>query len=128
MAVLNQQSIQSPIDGLVLERRLSSGEYAFDQAPILVLVEVNPLNVEVYLPITTLPTIRAGTTASVRLTAPLSGDFTAIVEVVDSVFDARSGTYGVRLKLPNPEHSIPAGIRCEVVFPDQKQVSDANAH
>ena len=128
MAILDQRSIRSPIDGLVLERRLSGGEYAFDQAPILVLVEVNPLNVEVYLPITSLPRIHAGTSASVRLATPLSGDYTAIVEVVDAVFDARSGTYGIRLKLPNPEYSIPAGLRCEVEFPDQTQGSGANAH
>jgi RND family efflux transporter MFP subunit len=126
MAILNQRSIRSPIDGLVVERKLSGGEYAFDQAPILVLAEMNPLNVEVYLPITSLPKIRTGTSASVRLAAPLAGDYTAVVEVVDAVFDARSGTYGVRLKLPNPEYSIPAGLRCEVEFPDQEQVSDAN--
>jgi len=118
VAVLDQRTIRSPIDGLVLERKLSGGEYAFDQAPILVLAEVNPLNVEVYLPVTSLRQVRPGTSALVRLAPPLSGDYTAVVEVVDTVFDARSGTYGVRLKLPNPDYSIPAGVRCEVEFPD----------
>lgn len=83
-----------------------------------VLAEVNPLNVEVYLPVTSLEMVHAGTTAFVHLTSPLSGDYTAIVEVVDIVSDARSGTYGVRLKLPNPEYRTPAGVRCEVEFPD----------
>jgi RND family efflux transporter MFP subunit len=127
VAVLEQRTIRSPIDGLVLERKLSGGEYAFDQAPILVLAEVNPLNVEVYLPVTSLRQVRAGTSALVRLAPPLSGDYTAVVEVVDTVFDARSGTYGVRLNLPNPDYSIPAGLRCEVEFPDQT-LSDATVH
>jgi multidrug efflux pump subunit AcrA (membrane-fusion protein) len=38
------------------------------------------------------------------------------VIVVDPVVDAASGTFGVRLELPNPEHAIPAGLKCRVRF------------
>jgi membrane fusion protein, multidrug efflux system len=34
--------------------------------------------------------------------------------VVDKLIDAASGTFGVRLQLPNPNHKIPAGIKCSV--------------
>jgi RND family efflux transporter MFP subunit len=119
VAILNQRSIRSPIDGLVVERRLSAGEYAYEQAPILVVAEVDPLNVEVYLPITFFPKIRTGTIASVRPADPIGGEYVAAVETVDTVFDARSGTFGIRLKLPNPGYRIPAGLRCEVEFPEK---------
>jgi RND family efflux transporter MFP subunit len=117
VASLNQRSVRSPIDGVVVERKLAAGEYAYDQAPILTLAEVDPLNVEVYLPIAFFPKIRAGLIATVRPSDPVGGEYRAAVEIVDTVFDARSGTFGVRLKLPNPEHRIPAGLRCEVDFP-----------
>ena len=39
-----------------------------------------------------------------------------IVTVVDQVFDAASGTIGVRLELPNPGYAIPAGLKCQVRF------------
>ena len=117
VASLNQRSVRSPIDGVVVERKLAAGEYAYDQAPILTLAEVDPLNVEVYLPIALFPKIRAGLIATVRPSDPVGGEYRAAVEIVDTVFDARSGTFGVRLKLPNPEHRIPAGLRCEVDFP-----------
>jgi hypothetical protein len=55
--------------------------------------------------------------------APLGGSYRAVVEVVDPVIDAASGTFGVRLRLPNPDHSIPAGIHCNVEWPGDKQVS-----
>ena len=55
VASLNQRSVRSPIDGVVVERKLAAGEYAYDQAPILTLAEVDPLNVEVYLPIAFFP-------------------------------------------------------------------------
>jgi hypothetical protein len=38
------------------------------------------------------------------------------VTVVDRMLDAASGTFGVRLVLPNPDLLLPAGIPCKVVF------------
>jgi multidrug efflux pump subunit AcrA (membrane-fusion protein) len=46
----------------------------------------------------------------------LPGSFSAKVAVVDRVIDAASGTFGVRLRLPNPGNRIPAGIKCSVQF------------
>jgi len=40
----------------------------------------------------------------------------AVVTVVDQVFDAASGTIGVRLELANPGYRIPAGLKCQVRF------------
>jgi hypothetical protein len=34
------------------------------------------------------------------------------------VADAASGTYGVRLELPNPGNRVPAGLKCKVRFTD----------
>jgi hypothetical protein len=33
------------------------------------------------------------------------------------VVDAASGTFGVRLVMPNPGGKIPAGVKCRVTFP-----------
>ena len=33
------------------------------------------------------------------------------------MFDSASGTFGVRLELPNAAAKLPAGIRCKVDFP-----------
>ena len=34
--------------------------------------------------------------------------------LVDPMGDAGSGTFGARLSLPNPDHLIPAGMKCRV--------------
>lgn len=47
---------------------------------------------------------------------PVGGVHKAVVTVVDQVFDAASGTIGVRLELPNPDYAIPAGLKCQVRF------------
>jgi hypothetical protein len=38
------------------------------------------------------------------------------VDVVDRTIDAASGTFGVRLLLPNPGNRIPAGVKCRARF------------
>jgi multidrug efflux pump subunit AcrA (membrane-fusion protein) len=47
---------------------------------------------------------------------PLKGTFKATVRIVDKVVDSASGTFGVRLDLPNPKGDIPAGVKCRVTF------------
>jgi len=46
----------------------------------------------------------------------LQGRYPASVTVVDSIFDAASGMFGVRLEMKNRKASIPGGIRCRVEF------------
>lgn len=46
----------------------------------------------------------------------MGGRYEASVKVVDRVIDAASGTFGVRLQLPNPGYRVPAGVKCRVRF------------
>ncbi len=114
--VVKRLIIRSPVDGVVVERFLSSGEYVEDQ-PILKLAQIHPLNVEVILPVKHYHLIKTGMRATVKPEAPIGGQYTAEVKVIDKVIDAASGTFGVRLELPNPNHHVPAGLKCKVVFP-----------
>lgn len=115
-AVLDERTVTSPIDGVVLERTMSPGEYRHDQASVVTLVELDPLYVETYLPKAYFGQIALGRTGSVTLEAPLGTTHPATVSVVNSVIDAASGTFGVRLTLPNGDFSIPAGLRCALSF------------
>ena len=114
--VVRQRQLRSPLDGVVVERLLLPGEYRNEQSPILTLAQIDPLRVEVFVPTSHYGRIRTGSIAKVHPEQPLGGEYEATVKVVDRVLDAASGTFGVRLELPNPTLSIPAGIRCRVVF------------
>ncbi len=114
--LLRQRQILSPVDGVVTERTLGPGEFVNDQAHILTIAEMDPLRVETYLPLSFYGHIKVGDTAEVLPEAPVGGSYQAKVAVVDQVFDAASGTIGVRLELPNPELRLPAGIHCRVHF------------
>ncbi len=119
--VLGQRTLRSPIDGTVVERLLEVGEYQNEQSPILKIAMTNPLRVEAFLPTPVYGRIRKGEPAEVRPEQPFGGTFFATVTVVDRVLDAASGTFGVRLALPNPELLLPGGLRCKIRFPGQSE-------
>jgi membrane fusion protein, multidrug efflux system len=119
---LELKQIRSPIEGVVIERKLSAGEYIYEQTSIMTIAQLDPLNVELVLPQDRYGLIHIGETGTVHPAAPVGGAYKAVVEVVDPVIDAASGTFGVRLRLANPDHLIPAGIHCSVDWPNDKQV------
>lgn len=115
--LLAMRTIRSPINGLVVQRLTKPGEFATTnlKEPILKLAEVDPLYVEVVLPAAMLNKVKRGDRAEVRPEMP-EIKATARVTVVDRVMDAASGTFGVRLELPNPGNQIPAGAKCRARF------------
>jgi RND family efflux transporter MFP subunit len=114
--VLKRMTIRSPITGVVMERFLSPGEYVQDQ-PVLKLAQIDPLYVEVFAPVEIFGSIKMGMQAKVLPETPIGGSYTAKVVIVDRVVDAASGTFGVRLEIPNQKYQLPAGLKCVVVFP-----------
>jgi len=116
--VVAQREIKSPVPGIVVDVLLRPGELTSSNQkdPILKLMQVDPLNVELILPTANFGKIKAGQRAYVMPEAPVGGKYVARVEVVDPVFDAASGTFGVRLTLPNPDRKIPAGLKCRARF------------
>ena len=117
-AVLSRRHITSPISGVVTERLMTPGEVV-DEEVILRIAQIDPLSVEVILPATRFGSIQVG--SKVAVTPEIPGDqvHVASVALVDRVIDAASGTFGVRLDLPNPDLAIPGGLHCEVEFLDE---------
>lgn len=115
-AQLERRTIRAPISGYIAARGLSAGEYVDQNAAIVTLVSLDPLRVETFLPVSYWQQVQPGMVAQVTLDEPVAGTHPAIVSVVDRVFDAASGTFGVRLDLSNPAGALPAGQRCTVAF------------
>lgn len=113
-AQLDLRIIRSPFNGLVFERLMSGGEFVRQDSAIFTLVQLNPLYVEAYVGVGEWNRLRIGASATVSLDAPIGGSYPAKVTVIDHVFDAASGTFGIRLELPNPDNRLPAGQRCKV--------------
>ena len=112
---LAMRTVVSPLNGVVTKRFVSPGEY-IGVDPLLTIARIDTLHVEVIVPVERFGSIAPGMTAEVRPESPVGGAYTARVTIVDKVIDAASGTFGVRLELPNPSLRLPAGLKCRVRF------------
>ena len=114
-ARLARRVIRSPIDGVVVSRLAMPGEFV-DERPLLSLAQLDPLRVEVLMPAEMFGRIQPDMRALVAPEIGGDSDLTATVTAVDRLVDAASGTFRVRLQLPNPEQRIPGGLKCSVRF------------
>ncbi|NMT65004.1 efflux RND transporter periplasmic adaptor subunit [Marinobacter orientalis] len=119
--VLKEREIRSPVDGVVQKVDRGAGEYVFQDASILTVVQLDPLFIETFVPVEFYGKVIPGMLAQVSFDKPDKVVLDAKVDVVDRVFDTGSRTMGVRLKLGNPDGKIPAGQRCRVSFSGIKQ-------
>jgi RND family efflux transporter MFP subunit len=115
-ARLDRRSIRSPVNGVVSDVTIRPGEYVYEQTPLMTIAEIDPLYVKVFIPVRHYRKVHIGTNAEVMPEEPIGGVYKAQVTLVDRVFDTASSTFGVRLELPNPGYTLPAGMRCRIRF------------
>src|SRR6185295_15155046 len=86
--------------------------------PILKIAMIDPLRVEVLIPVAHYGSISNASELTVTPELPNAQAVVARVSRIDKVLDAASNTFRVRLTLPNPGNKLPAGLRCKVELPD----------
>lgn len=107
---LRLRVITSPINGVVVDVYRQAGDLV-RQEKILRLMQLDPLYVETVIPARQFGQFRIGQPYTV-VTELGSQRLQAKVDAVDRVIDPASGTFRVRLSLPNPRLDIPPGQRC----------------
>lgn len=112
---LAQRTIRSPFAGIVVDRYRTEGE-RIEREPVLRLAKVDPLRVEVVLPLSQFGKIDVGAQATITTDVATAKNLVATVVLIDRMVDAASNTFRVRLSLPNPDYRIPAGLRCVAAF------------
>ncbi len=111
-AQLAQRTVHSPVNGVVVERYVSSGEYV-EQKPVMRIAQVDPLRVDVLVPASAFGQVAVGSRAMVTPELLNLTPQVAVVSGVDRVIDAASHTFRVRLELKNPGGKLPPGLRCK---------------
>jgi membrane fusion protein (multidrug efflux system) len=108
------RSISSPIRGVIVDRYRHRGDLV-KQEKIFRIAQLDPLHVETVVPASYFGRIHPE--QSYEVTPQLvGGKLKARVSTIDRVIDAASGTFRVRLLLPNPHYELPPGQRCHVNF------------
>jgi len=115
---LQQKIIYSPVNGVIIDRFVSKGEYAGIE-PLMKLAVLNPLHAEVVMKADEYGLIKKGMKATVIPEGHQDESYTGIVKIVDQIIDAASATFGVVIEIQNPGFKLPAGLRCRVHYLDE---------
>ncbi|MCP4767154.1 MAG: efflux RND transporter periplasmic adaptor subunit [Gammaproteobacteria bacterium] len=109
------RTIVSPIDGIVVDRYAMVGE-SVEGRSIMKLAQVNPLKVELIAPTEYFGLIHRGMVVEIYPEQPANKMFKATVTIVDKLIDPASGSFTVRMLLPNPDDRLVAGVNCLARF------------
>jgi RND family efflux transporter MFP subunit len=109
------RTILSPIDGIVVDRYAMVGE-SVEGRSIMKLAKVNPLKVELIAPTEYFGLIKKGMQADIYPEQPANQVFKATVTIVDKLIDPASGSFTVRMSLPNPDDILIGGVNCIAAF------------
>ena len=125
IAALELRSIKSPVSGIIVNRHVNPGE-SVEDTPILKIAQIDPLRIEIIAPRNLFGQVKKGMVATIYPEAPATGRYTAKVSVVDGIVDAASGTFGIRLTVPNPDRKLFGGLKCRAQLGIGKNTADAN--
>ena len=80
------------------------------------LAQIDPLRVEMIVPTEYFGKIKQGMRVKIYPEHPANKTYRATVTVVDQLIDPASGSFTVRMALPNPGDKLVAGVNCIARF------------
>ena len=123
-AQLKQRQIVATIDGVVVEVRKDRGEFVSPSDPVVVrVVQLDPLLVVFSVPSNRRDEVQAGETVSMQI-GESAEQAQGLVEYVSPTTDASSGTFRVKIQLPNPGMKLHGGEKSVLLL---NEVTPSNA-
>lgn len=115
-AQLQQRQVRSTIDGVVVDVAKDHGEFVSPSDPVVArVVQLDPLLVYFSLPNEKRGAVTEGQQVSLKVRAA-TADARGIVEYVSPTADASSGTFRVKVRLPNGDQRWHGGEKTELVL------------
>lgn len=114
--LVDQTSVVAPDTGVIVDRKISQGEYVQVGSPLGTLVCLNEVFVNVYIPENRVSQIKAGSLVTVKADAYPGIGYPGAVTAVIPVASAAQ-TFPVEIKLANfKKEKLMAGMNVSVVF------------
>ena len=117
---IERMALKSPIDGTIEEIHLEAGESVNALADVARVVQIDPLWVDVPVPLAEATTLSYGRAAKVTFPNTNMMSVEGKIIYVAAVADAASGTLKVTIEVPN-KSKRPAGEHVQVTFPRSQE-------
>ena len=113
LEMIERLTLKSPVKAIVEDIRVERGETVQAMVPVVRLVEIDPLIIDLPVPVEQAVGLQLGQVGMVRF--PDTTELEASVTHISSVADAAATTLSVTLQVTNTDRR-PAGERVSVVF------------
>ena len=143
MAETNLKNLQentmlvSPINGIVSARNYDNGDMYNGQQAIITVMQINPVLLKINVSETFFSRVKAGMPVDIKLDVYEGETFTGKVSLIYPTIDERTRTFGVEIKLNNPNSKVRPGMFARVninfgtinriVVPDQAIIKQAGS-
>lgn len=118
---LSKYTIKSPFKGFVAAELTEAGAWVRQGDPVADVVEIDPVEVEVFVPASTIRFVQTGTSCQVMVEALPNQTFVGKVDQIVPLADSRSRTFPVRVLVANPisntSHPLLPGMLARVALP-----------
>ena len=127
----------SPINGIVSARNYDNGDMYNGQQAILTVMQINPVLLKINVSETFFSRVKIGMPVDIKLDVYEDETFTGKVSLIYPTIDERTRTFGVEIKLNNPNSKVRPGMFARVninfgtinriVVPDQAIIKQAGS-
>jgi RND family efflux transporter MFP subunit len=117
---LKKKRIKAPVAGYVVKRFCLVGQWLGEGEPVATLVVPDPIRFAVPVPERHIPSIHEGDLAQVTFDALPERIFEGKIDAVIPRADVAARTFPVRVRIPNPDGFIKAGMLGRVALPAGK--------
>ena len=118
---IEKYTIRSPFNGFVAAELTEAGAWVRQGDPVAEVVEIEPVEVEVYVPDTQIRFIRRGLLCNIHVDAHPNETFQGTVDQIIPLGDIRSRTFPVRVLVNNPAtetgHRLLPGMLAQAMLP-----------
>lgn len=118
-ARIAHMQLRSPVDGQIEKVHIEVGESINALAETIQVVQIDPLWIDVPVPVAEAEGLKRGASATVEFPEPNKASAEGRTTFIGAVADAASGTLRVRVEVPN-KGKRPAGEHVMVTFPSRR--------
>lgn len=121
---LDNTTITAPISGYVSAVNISRGEMVAQGTPLFVISDTSSVEGEINITESVISSVTIGTPAVISVKAAGIEGISGSVQTVNSVKDAATGLYTVRVRIPNENSVLKVGMFAEIVL-ETANIADA---
>ncbi len=108
--IRKKYTIHAPFDGFVIKQYTEVGAWVSRGDPVAEVIELDPVEIEVFVPEHHIAKIKPGDSVSITINALPDRVFVGAVARIVPQADLRSRSFPVKIRLENPNYEIKAGM------------------